>query len=200
MISVVKIKTKWLKNLLYLGLGIILIWFACVSFLETPSSKGFYIFYPLWIGITLIIYWIGYTAIIQKQIYNHRKEIRAKKSSLKVKNNKIAYNKIDTLIINTKLHLNPAISLKILSKELNLSEGYISQIINKNAGLNFNDYINSLRVNDTKAMLENNEYDNYTIVAIGLESGFNSKSSFYTAFKKFTGKTPIEYKKDIRNL
>ncbi len=49
-------------------------------------------------------------------------------------------------------------------------------------------------------MLTYTEYDNYTIVAIGLEAGFNSKSSFYTAFKKFTGKTPIEFKKSVRNL
>ncbi|HMR15475.1 helix-turn-helix domain-containing protein [Mariniflexile maritimum] len=201
LLSDVKIKTKWLKNLLYVGLGIIFIWFVSVSLLETSNIKGFYIFYPLWIGITLIIYWIGYTAMIQKQIFNDRKEIRIKKeNSLKVKANKTTYNKIDDLITNTKLHLNPALSLQILSQELNLSEGYISQLINKNSGLNFNDYINLLRVNDAKEMLVNKEYKNYTIVAIGLEAGFNSKSSFYTAFKKFTGKTPVEYKKDVRNL
>nr|WP_298556261.1 helix-turn-helix domain-containing protein [uncultured Algibacter sp.] len=88
----------------------------------------------------------------------------------------------------------------MLSKELNLSEGYISQLINKNSNLNFNDYINSLRITDAKNMLVDSEYNNYTILAIGLESGFNSKSSFYTAFKKFTGKTPVEYKKSVRNL
>ncbi|MFI0429472.1 helix-turn-helix domain-containing protein [Mariniflexile sp. HMF6888] len=200
-LSNIKIKTKWLKNLLYLGLVIILIWFVSISFLETTTSRGFYIFYPLWISITLIIYWIGYTAIIQKQIFIDRKEIRAKKENiLKVKTNKTTYNKIDTLINDSKLHLNPALSLQTLSQELNLSEGYISQLINKNSNLNFNDYINSLRVNDAKEMLVDNQYDNYTIISIGLEAGFNSKSSFYTAFKKFTGKTPLEYKKDIRNL
>jgi AraC-like DNA-binding protein len=49
-------------------------------------------------------------------------------------------------------------------------------------------------------MLSNNKYDNYTITSIGLESGFNSKSSFYSAFKKFTNLTPIQYNKSVRNL
>ncbi|MGK0448800.1 MAG: YesN/AraC family two-component response regulator, partial [Polaribacter sp.] len=92
------------------------------------------------------------------------------------------------------------VSLTTLSKEFNLSEGYISQLINNNSDLNFNDYINSLRVNEAKEMLFNIEYENYTIIAIGLEAGFNSKSSFYSAFKKFTNKTPNEYKKYVRNL
>lgn len=197
----IKIKTQWLKNILYLGLIIILVWFASVTLLETTTAKGFYIFYPLWISITLIIYWIGYTAFFQKQVYYDRKEIRRKNSQTQIKKiNLKAYSKIDTLITDTKLHLNPVLSLQTLSQELNLSEGYISQLINKNANLNFNDYINSLRVSEAKNMLLDNDYENYTILAIGLEAGFNSKSSFYTAFKKFTGKTPIEYKKDVRNL
>ena len=53
---------------------------------------------------------------------------------------------------------------------------------------------------DAKKMLENEEFDNYTVVAIGLESGFNSKTSFYQAFKKHTRQTPSEYKKFVRNI
>jgi AraC-like DNA-binding protein len=45
-------------------------------------------------------------------------------------------------------------------------------------------------------MLSNPEYSNYTIVAIGLEAGFNSKASFYRAFRKFEGMTPSEYQKN----
>ncbi len=200
-IAAVKVSTTWLKNILYLGLIIICIWVVSVSFLETTTNKRFYIFYPLWISLTFIIYWIGYTAIIQKQVYNDRKAIRLKKESLpKPETTHTVFNEIDNLITSKKLHLNSTLSLQTLAIELHLSEGYISQLINKNAHLNFNDYINTLRVNEAINMLTNKEYDNYTIAAIGLEAGFNSKSSFYTAFKKITGKTPMIYKKDVRNL
>lgn len=87
----------------------------------------------------------------------------------------------------------------MLSKILNLSQGYISQTLNSNSQLNFNEYVNSLRIDDAKHMLKSTDFDNYTIVAIGLECGFNSKSSFYSAFKKFTNKTPSEFKKNVRN-
>ena len=87
-----------------------------------------------------------------------------------------------------------------MSKKCSLSENYVSQLINKNSNYNFNDYINNYRVEVAKEMLSNIEFDNYTITSIGLESGFNSKSSFYAAFKKFTNLTPIQYKKSVRNL
>ncbi len=199
--SKVIIKTNWLKRILYIGLLLCTLWFISLNLLENFFDKGYYKFYPLWIGMAILIYWMGYSAILQKQLFNERKEIRNQKLKLVNYNeNSSSYSKIDSLIINNKLHLNPNLSLKTLSKEFNLSEGYISQLINKNSSLNFNDYINSLRVHDAKDMLANNQYDNYTITSIGLEAGFNSKSSFYTAFKKFTGQTPIEYKKGVRNL
>ncbi|NMH86226.1 helix-turn-helix domain-containing protein [Flavivirga algicola] len=204
----VTIKTKWLKRILLLGILLCILWVISLSIFKSFFNEGYYYLYPLWIGMSILIYWIGYSAILQKHLYQERKEIRSKISNKSHKKSPLAnnreksttYSKIDDLIISDKLHLDPSLSLKTLSKKLNLSEGYISQLINKNSSLNFNDYINSLRINDAKVMLTNPDYDNYTIIAIGLEAGFNSKSSFYTAFKKLTGKTPIEYKKSVRNM
>jgi len=199
--SNVIIKTKWLKRILYIGVLLCVLWFISLNLLKAFFNEGYYKFYALWIGMTVLIYWIGYSAILQKQLLNERKQIRTKKQrTVNIKKEMSTYSKMDSLIIDNKLHLNASLSLKTLSEELNFSEGYISQLINKNSPLNFNDYINSLRVNDARDMLVNNEYNNYTILAIGLESGFNSRSSFYSAFKKFTGKSPMDYKKDVRNL
>ena len=87
----------------------------------------------------------------------------------------------------------------MISKQINLSEGYLSQIINSNTDNNFNEYINNMRVENAKKLLLDDEYFKYTITAIGLESGFNTKTSFYNAFKKITGHTPNNYKKLVQN-
>lgn len=110
------------------------------------------------------------------------------------------YNLINDLIIKNKLFLNSKISLGLLSRLIDISEGYISQLINRNFEGNFNTYINSLRIEYAKSILADNSYNNYTIEAVGIECGFNSRSSFYSAFKKFTGKTPKEYRNFVRNL
>ncbi|WP_194508897.1 helix-turn-helix domain-containing protein [Psychroserpens luteus] len=203
--NTVLIKTKWLKRILIIGIILCVVWFISLNIFIDIISSGFYRFYPLWIGMSILIYWVGYTAILQKQLYNQRTEIRNKLKSNKISkpetNNGITtFTKLESVILTNKIFLEPSVSLTTLSKEFNLSEGYISTLINTNSDLNFNDFINSLRINEAKEMLSNIEYDNYTIIAIGLEAGFNSKSSFYSAFKKFTNKTPNEYKKYVRNL
>ena len=71
----------------------------------------------------------------------------------------------------------------------------LSKLINGNFEVNFSDYINQLRVEEARKALLNPEFNNYTIVAVGLECGFNSKSTFYTAFRKITGQTPSEFRK-----
>jgi len=72
--------------------------------------------------------------------------------------------------------------------------------MNAHAGSNFPDYINKYRVKEAKKLLGDNNFSAYTIVAIGLECGFNSKSTFYYAFKKFTGLTPTAYRKEATSL
>lgn len=200
----VLINTKWIKRSLSLGTLLCLLWALSFNIFENLLNEGYYKYYPLWIGISVLVYWIGYTAILQRHLYNQSVEIRnkilhKKAKSPKKSNGSSSFLKIYSSIIEDKLYLNPNLSIKNLSHEFNISEGYMSQIINKNSDTNFNDYINSLRVNEAKKMLVNSDYDNYTIVAIGLEAGFNSKSSFYSAFKKFTDKSPLEYKKSVRN-
>lgn len=205
-INWVKTETNWLKKLIYLGLLVCVFWLVAISIVTIYNINETYFFYPMWIGNSILVYWIGYAGLSKSKELKERILIREKRGKKinSIKSSKIVKSKtfkyLENVIINNKLYLNPNLNLEFLSKHLDLSDGYISQQINSNSKLNFNDYINKLRIENAKEILQNKEYDNYTIVAIGLESGFNSKSSFYAAFKKFTNKTPAQYKKDVRNL
>lgn len=77
------------------------------------------------------------------------------------------------------------------------SSSTLSVIINTIARKSFIDYLNEMRVDQAKTLLTDSDYENYTITSIGLESGFNSKSTFYTVFKKHTGLTPVNYRNQV---
>lgn len=81
-----------------------------------------------------------------------------------------------------------------VAESIQTNTKYLSQIINETYQKNFYNYINMFRVNDSKEMLLNPDYSNYSTEGIAKSVGFNSKSSFYTAFKKNTGLTPAEFK------
>ncbi len=201
----VKSETNWLKNLIYTGLIICFCWLIAITSVVIYNLNQSYIFYPMWIGISFLVYWIGHVGLTKSQLLQERIKIRQKRVEA-INDNVDAsigssdtFDKIEILIIDKKTYLNPNLSIAYISNELKVSEGYVSQLISKNSKLNFNDYINKLRIIEAEKILKDDSFDNYTIAAIGLESGFNSKSSFYSAFKKFTGKTPIDYKKHVRN-
>lgn len=204
----VKSETNWLKKLIITGLIICVLWLIAIVFVVIYNLNQSLFFYPMWIGISILVYWIGYVGLNKSTQLRKRIELRKKRIS-EFKSNKVkhtliseskSFKKIERQIKQEKLYLNPNLNLQLLSQNLNLSQGYISQTLNSNSQLNFNEYVNSLRIDDAKHMLKSTDFDNYTIVAIGLECGFNSKSSFYSAFKKFTNKTPSEFKKVVRNL
>ncbi|MDX6183929.1 helix-turn-helix domain-containing protein [Flavobacterium sp. Fl-77] len=75
-----------------------------------------------------------------------------------------------------------------------MSAGYVSQLINMITGDNFANYINNYRVEAVKEMILDSDYENYSLLAIGLESGFTSKTTFHNAFKKSTGMTPNSFR------
>ena len=94
---------------------------------------------------------------------------------------------------NKKPHRNPEITLKELADSLGMHPNHISQIINEKLNQNFYDFINNYRIKEAERLLTSGS--DLNILEIAFESGFKSKSTFNTAFKKHTGLTPTEYKK-----
>ncbi len=105
---------------------------------------------------------------------------------------------IADLLINhlesSKDYLDPGLNLMDISRHLGINYKYISQAINYNFNKNFISLISEYRVNEAKQMIINPENNNYTLEAIGELCGFQSKSTFYTTFKKTTGQTPMQFK------
>ena len=105
------------------------------------------------------------------------------------------FKKLEYLMCIEKIYRNPNLSLSSTAETLGISACYLSSMVNAILKRSFIDYVNGHRVADVKKNLHSKEYEHYTIVSVGLESGFNSKSAFYQAFKKITGITPTMYKK-----
>ena len=102
---------------------------------------------------------------------------------------------MEDLCVNERIYLDPTLDRVQVAEMLGISPNYISQIVNTITGDNFSTYVNRYRVEAVKAMITDAEFDNYSLLAIGLEAGFSSKTTFYTAFKKLTGMTPNRYRK-----
>ena len=96
-----------------------------------------------------------------------------------------------------KLYKDDSLSLQLLAKKISISSHILSQIINEQLNKNFSDFVNSYRIEASKKMLQ--EADEETsILHICYEVGFNSKSAFYRAFKKFAKMTPSQYQKRLK--
>lgn len=190
----IPIQTLWLKQLLFFGLLLCALWLISLSFFKEYMGEDLYPFYPLWIGISLLLYWIGYTSIIKNTIYEQRNLIRINKKVAKTTINKSTIESIEKLLIEEREFLNPLLTLELISQKLDLSVSHLSKVINTCKEQSFKDYVNNLRLEEAKKMLIDEEFKNYTVVAIALECGFNSKSAFYNAFKKKYNSTPTKYK------
>ncbi|MCH3882974.1 MULTISPECIES: helix-turn-helix domain-containing protein [Tenacibaculum] len=102
--------------------------------------------------------------------------------------------KITSILNEEKLYKNANLTLPIFAKKLNIRPQLLSQFLNNNLSKSFSQFINEYRIEEAKHLLKT--HPNLKIEIIAEKCGFNSNSTFYTAFKKVTNTTPAKY---IRN-
>jgi len=205
---------NWIKWIIRLGIIVIGFWAIALTIQLITDNDGAYKYLNL--SSSILLYWMGYQGFYKYNVVEDRIVLRrtiasdqvlisspnvgdAAKPEDEFFNDKHQkdFDKIKNHIIQNKLYLDPLLSMEVIADELRMSKSYISKLINSYSDHNFSDFVNSLRVEQAKKFLSNDEFSNYTIVAIGLECGFNSKSTFYSAFKKFTTKTPTDYRESF---
>lgn len=101
------------------------------------------------------------------------------------------------LVIDEKQFKNGDLTLKSLSKQLNVTPQSLSMIINQKNKTNFNNFINKYRIEESIRLFKDEKYKDFTIASISYEAGFNSVSSFNTAFKLYTNTTPLAFRKSL---
>ena len=96
-----------------------------------------------------------------------------------------------------KVYRQANLTIGELAQKIDIPKHHLSQVINEKMNCSFLDFINQYRVAEAKEYLETNDLSQLTIVEIRRKVGFNAKSTFYAAFKKYTNCTPGDYRKPI---
>lgn len=194
----------WLMVLSFIGLMLCIFWLVGLVSEFWGWGNEYHFYYTLWIGMSFAIYILGHIGLYKFGLIEEQKELKskskfkttkAKSKPFKTENENL--DKFRNFVMVERNFMDSNLSLEMVASYLNLNKSYLSRIINAEMGTNYSDYVNSLRVEEAKKYLDDPDYNNFTLHAIGLEVGFNSKSSFNSAFKKFTGLTPTEYKKKM---
>jgi len=154
----------------------------------------------------LIICWIVLKALYRPQLFtgisidfkpikplNIKNITAAKEDLVVVKQIEMLRNYME----KEKPYLDFNLSLQKLSSAVNIPEKELSVLINQSMNSHFFDFVNEFRIEEAKKILTNPERKHLTILEILYEVGFNSKSSFYTAFKKITNQTPIQFRRKM---
>ncbi len=171
------------------------------SFFKTPI---FYVLVLLAIGFSGFLIYNRFRFIKNKLrllTLTSEKKIQEKSKALRMSDNE--GNEVKRTLLHymekQKPFLNINLKLTDVSKETGYSVHEISHVLNQMMQTSFSDFVNNYRVSECKARMLDEKYAKFTLTAIAEQCGFNSKASFYRAFKKVTNTTPAEYFKDYKN-
>jgi AraC-like DNA-binding protein len=107
--------------------------------------------------------------------------------------------KLESLMQQEKAFLDNELSLPILAQKMEISAHELSYLINEVYGENFYAFVNKYRVQEAKALLLSEKSDKLNMLGIAFQAGFNSKTTFNTAFKKWVGQSPTEFLQSSKN-
>lgn len=158
----------WLENFLWIGLGVLIL------LLESKA----------------LLYFINYAIKGKIKTYEPESidESEGEEDSWTVLKPRLIY-----LMEEKAVFTNAKLSLADLAQTLGTNTNYVSRLLNEGLKTSFADYVNAYRIKYFIKILKEDKDQSKTFLFHAYNSGFNSKSAFNRAFKKYTGKTPSEY-------
>lgn len=176
-----------------------LISFLSVNFLRKPFAYINYV--TMWISTPIFIYVVGYFSLRQPEIFRipFQHKSRPEKNRLSPEEIQKLQKRLHYFIVEEKVFLLPELTLKGLADKLNTSSNNLSWLLNQAYQTSFYDYINKYRIQEFINKVNNEDHLKNTLLAMAMDVGFNSKSTFNRVFKTTMGTTPRSYVKN-RNV
>ena len=205
-----KIKFDWLRNFLYIFTFIFVlgaVFDFTGSFIFSLSYIQYFYFEFV---LALTTYYLAIAGYLRSQTIEPHftvadgakteaasEERRALLPEKELENLKA---KLQNLMRNDKIYLEPNLTLNDLAKSIGVNSAVLSFAINKGFDKNFNDFVNEYRIGEVKKKLNGGAAENLNLLGIAFDCGFNSKATFNRAFKKFTGTSPKEFQTSTEEI
>jgi len=193
--SAIDSQVKWLKyfNVILLILLVLSAAFLYLLLVTDIYRRHLDYIYVLPIGILFYFISFKFFRTQWKPIESNGKYSGSTLDAEKISDYVESINKIMT---DKKVYLDHTLRLQHLAEQLDISKHHLSQIINQHYKLSFFDFVNKYRVEEAKHIIAN--HPEFTLLQIAFDSGFNNKTSFVNAFKKFESKTPSKFRDSIQ--
>jgi len=195
--SLDRLKLNWLAFLLlgfFIWKGIFVTGYLFYLIPRGTFATLFEIFIEF--GFLFYASMIVYKALQLPEVFNGLENGRKYKTSPLNEEDKQRYlKKMEVCMMEQKLYREPLLTLKDVAEKAAVPAHYVSQILNEKLNEKFYDYINRYRIEECKKILSTHSQNEKTILEILYHVGFNSKSVFNNAFKKYVGMTPSEFKR-----
>lgn len=194
---------KYLKMLWIFGLAFEVAFLIFWKF--QIHSMPIYILIYILLGVVIYsTYWIGIQALIKSEVLTENKVDKAPRKESTLVYARLGDHELKSyadalqdLMQREKLYLHETLSLRMLATRLQWDPNLVSYVLNNKLRKSFYDFVNEQRIEEVKRKIDDPAYCHFKMVEIGYECGFNSKATFNRVFKRFTGKSPTEYKEAV---
>jgi len=191
---------RWLQQFIKTFMAFQIIWLIFLVPYVLPKYSNWLLdtfdWYPIYIPLTILIYWLGIKGYIvsQQQIIADKKNSGSNNPLLPELIRQVSVS-LTKAMEEDKIFLNPALNLASLSEATGFAPKIISAVLNQHLQKSFNEFVNGYRIGVFKEKIQLPEMSHLTIAGVAQECGFNSQATFQRTFKELTGTSPSEYRK-----
>jgi AraC-like DNA-binding protein len=194
------LQINWLWQFIFVLFPIIVLWGFELARIILGGTGPSDFLSVTWIFVFIFLYFFSFKAFRNPNLFEHvshniKKEIvvrneRKERHPCSEENSASIISEME----NHQFYLNEELTLHSFAKEINMSPRLISSCVNKNMGHNFNEWVNTYRVEKALQIIKSDQKNILSIEGIGSDSGFKSRSAMYAAFKKKIGHSPGFYR------